>query len=58
MKINFDIFQIQKWISQIVRAQKVDEKNGIICQVPFFSFLNYGPEIDQNSANFANFCWP
>ena len=28
MKTNFDIFQIQKWISQTVRAQKVDEANG------------------------------
>ena len=26
MKMNFDNFQIQKWISQAVRAQKVDEK--------------------------------
>ena len=36
MKTNLDIFQIQKWISQSVRAQKVDEKNGIICLVSFF----------------------
>ena len=36
MKTNFDIFQIQKWISQTVRAQKVDEKNGVICLVSFF----------------------
>ena len=28
MKTNFQIFQIQKWISQTVRAQKVDEKMG------------------------------
>ena len=37
MKTNFDIFQIQKWISQIVRAQKLDEKNGVICLVSFFT---------------------
>ena len=36
MKTNFNIFQIQKWISQTVRAQKVDEKNGVICLVSFF----------------------
>ena len=36
MKINFDKFQVQKWISQIVRAQKVDEKNGVICLAFFF----------------------
>ena len=28
MKMNFDIFQIQKWILQTVRAQKRDEKMG------------------------------
>ena len=31
MKMNFDYFQIQKWILQTVRAEKVDEKNGVIC---------------------------
>ena len=36
MKMNFEIFQIQKWISQTVRAQKVDEKNGLICLVSLF----------------------
>ena len=33
MKINFEYFQIQKWMSQTVRAEKVDGKNGIICLV-------------------------
>ena len=36
MLMNFDNFQIQKWIPQTVRAQKVDEKNGLICLVSFF----------------------
>ena len=36
MKMNLDNFQIQQWLSQTVRAQKVDEKNGVICLVPFF----------------------
>ena len=36
MKMNFDNFQLQKWISQKVRAQKVDEKNGVICLVSIF----------------------
>ena len=26
MKMNFDYFQIQKWMLQTVRAEKVDEK--------------------------------
>ena len=36
MKRSFDIFQIQKWISQTVTAQKVD-KNEFICLGFFFS---------------------
>ena len=36
MKMNFDYFQIQKWILQTVRAEKVDEKNGIICLFSMF----------------------
>ena len=36
MKMNFENFQIQKWISQTVRAQKADEKNGVICLVYLF----------------------
>ena len=36
MKMNFDNFQIQNWILQKVSAQKVDEKNGVICLVPLF----------------------
>ena len=36
MKINFEYFQIQKWILQTVRSEKVDEKNGVICLVSMF----------------------
>ena len=36
MKMNFDNFQILKWASQIVRPQKVDEKNGVNRLVSFF----------------------
>ena len=32
----FDIFQIQKWISQTVRAHIIYEKNGVILLVSFF----------------------
>ena len=31
MKMNFDYFEIRKWMLQTVRAEKVDEKNGVIC---------------------------
>ena len=36
MKMNFDYFQVQKWMSLTVRAEKVDEKNGVICLVSMF----------------------
>ena len=36
MKMNFGNFQIQKWISETVRAQKVDEKNRLFCLISFF----------------------
>ena len=36
MKMNFDYFQIQKWMLQTVRTEKVDEKNGIIFLVFMF----------------------
>ena len=37
MKTNFEYFQIQEWILQTVRVEKVDEKNGVICFVSMFS---------------------
>ena len=40
MKMNFEYFQIQKWILQTVKSEKVDERNGIICLVSmFFSWV-------------------
>ena len=36
MKINFEYFQIQKWILQTVTSEKVDEKNGVFCLVSMF----------------------
>ena len=38
MKINFDNFQMKKWVSETVRAQKADEKNGVICLVFMSTF--------------------
>ena len=34
--MNFKYFQIQKWMSQTVRAEKVDGKNGVIKLVSIF----------------------
>ena len=36
MKMNLDYFKIQKWILQTDKAEKVDEKNGVICLVSVF----------------------
>ena len=36
MKMNFESFQIQKWMWQTVRVEKVDAKNGVICLVSMF----------------------
>ena len=36
MKMNFDYFQMQKWMLQIVQAEKVDEKKGVFCLVSMF----------------------
>ena len=36
MKMNFEYFQIQKWMLQTVRLAKKDEKNGVICLVSMF----------------------
>ena len=36
MKMNFEYFQIQKWMFQTFRAEKVDEKNGVLCLVSKF----------------------
>ena len=45
MKMNFDNFQLQKWISQKVRAQKVDEKNGVIFLFPSWVMVLKLPKI-------------
>ena len=36
IKINFDYFQEKKGMLQTVRAEKVDEKIGVICLVFMF----------------------
>ena len=48
VKMNFDYFQIQKWMLQKVRAKKVDEKNGKI-SIFFFFFFFFGQFKDHNS---------
>ena len=38
MKMNFEYFQIQKWMLQTVRVGKVDEKMEVICLVSMFPY--------------------
>ena len=51
--MNFKYFQIQKWMLQAGRAEKVDEKMGPLCSF-HVSFLSYDPWIVEKSA-FFNF---
>ena len=52
--MNFEYFQIQKWILQTVRSKKGDEKNGVICQVSMLPEL--WPLNCLKSAFFVNLC--
>ena len=36
IKMTFDYIQIQKWMLQTVRTEKIDEKNGVILLVSIF----------------------
>ena len=62
MKMNFEYVQIQKWLLQTDKVEKVDEKNGIIYLVSMFPswvgviklskkvhFLQFWAEISKKS---------
>ena len=36
LRVNFKYFEIQKWMLQTGRAEKLDEKSGVICVVSIF----------------------
>ena len=56
IKMNLDYIQIQKWMLQKLRSQKVDEKKGSFVEFPIFL-----PELWSlncpKSAFFAILCW-
>ena len=59
MKFNFDNFQIQKWISQTVKARKRNERNAVISPVSFFPswvMVLKLPEIVHFLQTFADLC--
>ena len=53
--MNFDYFQIKKWMLQTVRAEKIDEKNGVICPVSMFPFWVMVCKLSKKM-HFLQFC--
>ena len=58
MKMNFEYFEIQKWILQTAKSEKVDEKNGVICLVSMFPPWVMVLKLSLKNAFFAILCWP
>ena len=56
MKMNFECFQIHKWILQTVRAKKNRWINGVICLVSMFP--SWVMVFIQKSTFFAILWWP
>ena len=54
MKMNFEYFQIQKWMLQTVRSGKLDERNGVICLVSIFPSWVMGLKLSKK-VGFCNF---
>ena len=55
MKTNLKYFQMQKWILQTVRSEKVDEKNGVTCLVFVFSSWVMVLKLSEK-VHFLKFC--
>ena len=55
MKMNFEYFQIEKLMLQTVRAEKVHEKNGIICLVSIFPWWVIVLKLSEK-VHFLQFC--
>ena len=53
--MNLKYFQIQKWMLQADRAEKVDEKNGVICVVFMFPSWVMILELSKK-VHFFQFC--
>ena len=56
MKMNFECFQIHKWMLQTVRAKKSRWRNTGICLVSMFP--SWVMVFIQKSTFFAILCWP
>ena len=55
MKINFEFFEIQKWILLTVRAEKLGEKTGVICLVSMFPSWVMALKLSKK-VHFLQFC--
>ena len=55
IKLNFDYFEIQKWILQTARAEKVDRKNEVICLVSMIPSRVMVCELSRKE-HFLQFC--
>ena len=56
MNMNFEYFQIQKWILETVIAEKVDEKNLFICLVSMFTSWLMVLKLSKKVKYFLQFC--
>ena len=54
--MNFEYFQIQKWMSQTVRAEKIDDKNGVISLVSMFLSRVMILKMSKKVILFVQFC--
>ena len=54
-KMNFDYFQMQKWMLQAARAEKLDEQNWVICLVSMFPSWIMVLKLSKN-VHFLQFC--
>ena len=53
--MNFDYFQMQKWMLQAARAEKLDEQNWVICLVSMFPSWIMVLKLSKN-VHFLQFC--
>ena len=57
LKMNLKHFQIQKWMLQADKEEKVDEKNGVIYEVFMFPSRVMILKLSKK-VHFFNLCWP
>ena len=55
IETNFEYFQIQKWILETLRSEKVDEKNRFICLVSMFPSWLMVLKLSKKVCFFFNF---